>query len=61
MIDKVNWCDPHQLPESQREKEKNEHTKGIRADVVAGETVHLRKFSAMDRADVEEILPTFPH
>jgi len=42
-------------------EDKNVHTKGIRANVVADETVHLRKFAAMNGADVEEILPTLPH
>jgi len=36
-------------------------TEGVRPNVVTGETVHLRKFTTVNRADVEQVLPTFPH
>jgi hypothetical protein len=37
------------------------HTDSVRAKVVACDTVHLREFAAMNRADVEKVLPTLPH
>lgn len=37
------------------------HTDSIRADVVTGETIELGKLSNMNRAKVEEVLPTLPH
>ena len=37
------------------------HTESVRPKVVTGEAVHLRKLTTMDRTNVQEILPTFPH
>ena len=37
------------------------HTEGICPNVVTGEIVHLRKFAAMNRAKVKEVLHTLPH
>jgi len=37
------------------------HTQGIRTKVVTGETVVLRKVTAMKGAEVQEVLPTLPH
>ena len=37
------------------------HTESIRADVVTGETIELRKFACMTGAKVEEVLHTLPH
>ena len=37
------------------------HTDGICAKVIACGTVHLGEFTAMNGADVEQILPTLPH
>ena len=61
MVDEVYWCNPHQRLESQKGKEKSLHTESIRADVITGETVELRKVTDMEGAKVEEVLPTLPH
>ena len=37
------------------------HTESVRPKVVTSETVHLRKLTTVDRANVQEVLPTFPH
>ena len=37
------------------------HTDGVHAKVVTCETVELREFTAMKRANVEKILSTLPY
>lgn len=37
------------------------HTISVRPNVITSMTVHLRKFTTVDGADVEEILPTLPY
>jgi len=37
------------------------HTESVCTDVVANETVHLRKVAAMEGAKVEEVLPALPY
>ena len=44
-----------------RGREEGVHTESIRADVVTGETIELRKFACMTGAKVEEVLHTLPH
>ena len=41
--------------------EQRMRTKGVRPNVVTGEIVHLRKFATVDRTNIKEVLPAFPH
>jgi len=61
MVDEIDWCNSHQRLESLKRKEESVHTKGIRADVVASETVVLGKFAGMKGAKIEEVLHALPH
>ena len=42
-------------------EEVNEDTVSICPNMITGETVHLRKFAAVDRANVQEVLPALPY
>ena len=61
VVDEVDCRGPRQ--QSRPEKKRGSHlrTERVRPDMVAGEIVNLRKFTAVDRTNVEQVLPAFPH